>query len=156
MTVLVGEFSACEAVQHFKSCIVPGVAGAAPSADTWAQERNKRACVRACVITSCECDVFASHRSHPASPAGKAADAFSSFGLGAIWSARGLRISRRWVAAAAALITKPLAIRGLRAAQVAHAARRGKIAHLLSARTPNLHIMWHTHINSPAHPYLRQ
>jgi hypothetical protein len=47
MTLPVGEFSACEAVQHFKSCIVPGVAGAAPSADTWAQERNKRACVRA-------------------------------------------------------------------------------------------------------------
>jgi hypothetical protein len=155
MTLPVGEFSACEAVQHFKSCIVPGV-GWSGAVCGYLGAREEQESVRACVITSCECDVFASHRSHPASPAGKAADAFSSFGLGAIWSARGLRISRRWVAAAAALITKPIAIRGLRAAQVAHAAGRGKIAHLLSARTPNLHIMWHTHINSPAHPYLRQ
>lgn len=32
-------------MQHFERRFVPGVAGAAAAADTWAQERDERACV---------------------------------------------------------------------------------------------------------------
>lgn len=97
----------------------------------------------ACVITSCECDFFASHPAAPAAQMRFRLLLSVQFGLHAVFGLAGGGCGGR---------VNYKTPRSLRAAQVARAARRGKIAHLLCARTPNLHIMWHTHINSPAHP----